>query len=183
MKKSRSQAYPIISTNFVAMKENFRELPKYVKKMVDIDVDVIAVVNVHNCYSSDTEQGIFDLPTRKSDVFKERENIIEEVQNIELPEKTSLHLPSFSLNKKSAECSLCAASTIIIGIEGNVYPCCIIQSLNYEGNPEAIPMGNIFEKDLASIWNSKQFLDFRLNMLRGLMPNPICSNCPFFYGM
>jgi radical SAM protein with 4Fe4S-binding SPASM domain len=182
-KKSRSQAYPIISTNFVAMKDNFQELPKYVRKMADIGVDVISVVNVHNCYSSDAKQGIFDLPTRKSDDSEEREKIIEEVQNIDLPEKTSLHLPSFSLNKKSAECSLCAASTMIIGIEGNVYPCCILQSLNYEGNPEAISMGNIFEKDLASIWNSKQFLDFRLNMLRGLLPNRICSNCPFFYGM
>lgn len=148
-KKIRNQTYPIISTNFVAMKDNFQELPKYVKKMSDIGVEVISVVNAHNCYSSDSEQGIFDLPTRKSDIAKERKKIVEELQSTELPEKTSLHLPSFSPNKKSAECSLCAASTIIVGIEGNVYPCCVLQSLNYEGKPEAKPMGNIFEKNIC----------------------------------
>jgi radical SAM protein with 4Fe4S-binding SPASM domain len=174
---------PLISTNFVVMKNNFRELPKYVETMADIGIDIISTTNAHNCYSSDINQGIFDLPSKKSAVAKERKKIIEDVRSIELPENTTLHLPSFTPNKKSAECSLCAASTILIGIEGNVYPCCVIQSLSYEGKPEATSMGNIFEKDLESIWNSREFLGFRLKMLRGLVPNPICADCPFFYGM
>jgi len=182
-KKNRKLKRPLISSNFVAMKKNFEELPLYVKEMANIRVDAIGVVNAHNVYSSDIDQGIFDLPGKVNDVAKEREKVIKEAISINLPKGVSLYLPSFTPEKRYPECSLNGASTILIGIEGQVYPCCVIQSLHYEGNTEAKSMGNVFKEELEDIWSSDEFVHFRAKMLRGKAPSPICLNCPFFYGM
>jgi len=182
-KKKRKLNRSVISTNFVVMKSNFRELPLYVKKMANLGVDIIGTVNAHNTHSSDFNQGIFDLPWKVNDVAEERERVVKEVLNIDLPQKTKLLLTSFTPTKQSIECSERGASCMVVGIEGDIFPCCIIQSLTYEGRAEAKPMGNIFEEGLESIWNSKQYVDFRVKMLKGQAPNSICLNCPFYYGM
>lgn len=182
-KEKRGLNRSAISTNFVVMKSNLRELPLYIRKMAGLGVNDIGAVNVHNVYSSDRNQGMFDLPWKVNDLAVEREQIVREALSIDLPEGVSLHLPSFVPDKQSAECSFNGASSMLIGIEGEVFPCCVIQSLNYEGRAEAESMGNVFEEELESIWNSRQFINFRLKMLKGEVPNPICLGCPFFYGM
>ncbi len=182
-KKQLKLNRPIIHTNFVIMKSNFKELPQYVKTMGKLGVDIIGIVNAHNCYSSDSGEGIFDLPSKINNLSTERELVLREAKSIKLSENTVLNLPSFKPKKKSAECSFFGASRMIIGIEGEVYPCCVIQSLDYEGNEEVKPMGNVFDEELESIWKKERFLNFRLKMLRGQSPSPICINCPFFYNM
>jgi radical SAM protein with 4Fe4S-binding SPASM domain len=182
-KKQQRVNTPVILTNFVIMKSNFKELPQYIKKMGKLGVDVISAVNPHNCYSTDSNSGIFDLPFKINNFAAERKLVLEQAMCIKLPKNTLLNLPSFTPRKESAECSFNGASRVIIGIEGEVYPCCVHQSLDYEGNQEAKPMGNVYEEKLESILKEKRFLDFRHKMLRGQSPSTICSNCPFFYGM
>jgi radical SAM protein with 4Fe4S-binding SPASM domain len=182
-RKNRNLKRPLVSTNFVLMKNNFRELPQYVKKMAELNVDTICAVHVHNAYTIDSEQGIFDLPWKTSDIAKERDQVIKETLNLNLPNNISLNLPSCRPAKPSGECSFNGASTMIIGVEGDVYPCCVIQSLDYEGKSDVKSMGNFFQKDLEYIRNSDEFVDFRKKMLTGKAPNSICLNCPFFYGM
>jgi radical SAM protein with 4Fe4S-binding SPASM domain len=174
---------PIIMTNFVVTRSNYRELPQYVRQMGRLGVDVINAVNAHGCYSSDSCEGVFDLPGKVNDLYVEREKIVSEAASVKLPNGMLLNLPSFTPKKKSVECSFNGASGMNIGIEGEVYPCCVIQSIDYEGKEESKSMGNVFDEELESIWNSKQFLDFRLKMLRGQAPCSICTNCPFFYCM
>jgi len=182
-RRRRGKKIPTISTNFVVMKDNFRELPVYVKRMADLGVDVIGAVNAHSLYSSDMDQGVFDMPWRTNDVAEERERVLQEVRAIELPPGVSLGFPSFVPTRKSAECSFEGASRVLVDIDGDVYPCCVIQSLNYEGHPDARPMGNILKENIESILASRQFTDFRLKMLQREAPTSICSRCPFFYGM
>jgi radical SAM protein with 4Fe4S-binding SPASM domain len=182
-RQARGLNRPLITTNFVVMKDNFEELPMYVREMASLHVDVVAVVNAHNVYSSDRNQGIFDLPGKPNEVAEKREEMIRKVLSIRLPRGTSILLPAFKPRKQLPECSLDAASSILVGIEGEVYPCCVIESLDYEGVAEAKSMGNVFRDELENIWNSKQFVDFRAKMLTGQAPSPICLNCPFFYDM
>jgi len=61
----------------------------------------------------------------------------------------------FKPNKTSVERSL-KMQLLLVGIEGDVYPCCVLVSLDYEG-AEAQPMGNIFEDELDFIWNSERY--------------------------
>jgi radical SAM protein with 4Fe4S-binding SPASM domain len=179
----RRLSSPVVSTNFIVMKSNFRELPLYVKKMANLGVDFIGAGNAFNVFSSDLDQGIFDTPWKVSEVAEERERVLRQALSIDLPHGTSLQLPSFIPNKRSVDCSYQNWSRILVDIEGEVYPCCIIQYLGHEGRAEARPMGNVFEQELDSIWESKQYVDFRLRMLRGEAPNAICLTCPSFYGM
>jgi len=182
-RKNRDLKRPLVSTNFVLMRDNFRELPQYVKKMVELNVDVICAVHVHNAYASDSDQGIFDLPWKKNDVSIERDQVVRETMNLDLPSNVSLNLPSFTPSKPSGECSFKGASTMIVGIEGDVYPCCVIQSLDYEGRSDVTSMGNVFQEDLEFIRNSRRYVDFRGKMLTGKAPNSVCFECPFFYNM
>jgi radical SAM protein with 4Fe4S-binding SPASM domain len=182
-RRRRGDRRPLVSTNFVVMRRNFREIPTYVKQMASLGVDVIGAVNVHNLYSSDINETVCDFPCESSDVKGEREEVLREASSIELPPGISLRLPSFRPCRAKGECSFEGASTTVIGIEGGVYPCCVIQSLNYEGRPDAKPMGNVFDEKLDSIWNSRAYQSFRQTMLKGEVPHRICVECPFFYGM
>ena len=182
-RKNRDLKRPLVSTNFVLMRDNFRELPQYVKKMVKLNVDAICAVHVHNAYASDSDQGVFDLPWKKNDLSKERDQVIKDTMNLDLPSNVSLNLPSCIPSKPSGECSFNGASTMIVGIEGEVYPCCVIQSLDYEGRSDVFSMGNVFQYALAYIRNSKKYVDFREQMLNGKAPNSVCHDCPFFYNM
>lgn len=182
-RKNRNLKRPLVLTNFVLMKKNFRELPQYVKKMAELNVDCICAVNVHNAYASDSDQGIFDLPWKANAIAKERDQVIAETMNLKLPDNISLSLPSCIPAKPSGECTFNGASTMIIGIEGDVYPCCVIQSLDYEGISEVPPMGNVFQEDLELIRKSRKYIDFREKMLTGQAPNSVCFECPFFYNM
>jgi radical SAM protein with 4Fe4S-binding SPASM domain len=182
-RRERGLMRPLVSTNFVVMRSNFTELPAYIAQMAGLGVDMIGAVNVHGLYSSDVGQGIFDLPWKASNLAHDRERVLSEALRINLPSGVSLRLPSFVPYKKHVECSFHGASTMFIGIQGEVYPCCVIQSLNYEGHSDAESMGNIFRTELQSIWNSRKYIDFRQKMLKGMPPTPICVKCPFFYGM
>ena len=61
--------------------------------------------------------------------------------------------------------------------KGNVYPCCPAFVNN-------VPYGNIFEKDLFSIWSGKDFNKLREKMVNGdfsLCNSNICGYCPSDY--
>lgn len=53
--------------------------------------------------------------------------------------------------------------------DGYVKPCCAASHL-------APTIGNAQEKTIAEIWNSREFNEFRINMLNGIVPKH-CENC------
>jgi MoaA/NifB/PqqE/SkfB family radical SAM enzyme len=56
---------------------------------------------------------------------------------------------------------------LYINLEGIVRPCCALVD---------VPMGNLLEQDLKSIWGSEKFAKFRMNFEK----TPWCSKCDIF---
>jgi pyrroloquinoline quinone biosynthesis protein E len=64
-------------------------------------------------------------------------------------------------------------TSAFISASGDVVPCCII------ADPETVSMGNIFEEDFRSIWNSPAYRELRRRIRSGDLPG-YCRNC---YGL
>ena len=50
--------------------------------------------------------------------------------------------------------------SLYVSTEGLIVPCCVI------GMPETLNMGSIIEMNLAKIWNSKQYRNFRKKLFQ-----------------
>lgn len=68
-----------------------------------------------------------------------------------------------------------------VTVDGEVIPCCILaQSSDFSKNKKSYSFGNINEKSLKKIWNSKKYKDFRKDMVNGIKPEK-CKHCSLFY--
>ena len=68
-----------------------------------------------------------------------------------------------------------------IMITGHVVPCCAVLMSNKRSELEELSFGNINEKDLKSIWDSKKYKDFRRIVVNPRAPVPkVCMGCRAF---
>jgi radical SAM protein with 4Fe4S-binding SPASM domain len=61
-------------------------------------------------------------------------------------------------------------SDCVVTHDGNVLPCCFDKNSKYI-------MGNILKQDFSQIWKSKEFINFRKNILKNRKNVDICLNC------
>ncbi len=61
-------------------------------------------------------------------------------------------------------------TSTFIAANGDVVPCCII------ADSEIVKMGNVFEKDFKTIWNSSSYKKFREQHIKGNIPD-YCKGC------
>jgi putative metalloenzyme radical SAM/SPASM domain maturase len=83
----------------------------------------------------------------------------------------------------SKRCEFIESDSVFISLNGDVHPChflwhkfqCYVSGWQKFVNPKSF--GNLAEKDILTIWNSPEFIEFRETVLK--YNYPVCSNCSF----
>ena len=141
-----------ILAGFIVMKHNEHEVGAFKKRMTDLGVDGISIINP--CVR-DMEQGKKFLPEDKMywdyDVNAFNEGILK---------------PSFQPENK---CDWIYYS-LSIHVNGDVVPCC--------RDPKGeMVMGNLLTQDLDDIWNGKRYVVFREQLHKDQSQIKICQLC------
>jgi len=141
-----------IEAGFVVMKHNEHEVPEFVRWAKEIGVDRANVIDP--CVRT-IEEGKTLLPEDRRYWFYDEEAF---KQGILKPK----HLPD-------NECTW-IWNSVMINWDGSVVPCC------RDTNGKHI-FGNVFEKPLTEIWNSKEVKSFRRKIVTDQGRVDICKLC------
>lgn len=95
--------------------------------------------------------------------------VLTEAKKLAIEEKINFTVNHTNLYSKNKKCPWAWMRTYIAS-NGDVVPCCVI------ADSDIVKMGNVFEKDFAEIWNSKEYQDFRERMRTNNLPD-YCKNC------
>ena len=153
-------------------------------------------------YNSDEEKLIIDAvekmtaEARDNNIFFHLQSImdrdheirsrVEEIfsQSVKLADTLGieLSLPAIS-PAASKRCEFIESESVFISWNGDVHPChflwhkfqCYVSGWQKFVNPKSF--GNLTEKDILTIWNSPEFIEFRETVLK--YNYPVCSNCSF----
>jgi MoaA/NifB/PqqE/SkfB family radical SAM enzyme len=189
--ESRKEKCPKIIFNVTVLKDNYTHLRKVIDIAADLGIDCVSVnfltFLTRDEYSKHLQHFSVDFPYEKfaSHVYVNNfddgvfQNIAEEFNalkayakkrkiqsffkpNLNLSEMSRWHDQDFYLKRKCVY----PWNVVRIAPNGDVYPCAQFM----------IPIGNIKEQNLQSIWNSPKFQDFRQKLKgQGLMPG--CNRC------
>ena len=168
-----------VSTVFVATSLNVGELIDYVDFCSDLGVDCIFVngflsylpESSNLClYSKTGNTKIYELFVKAYEKAKER--------------GISILFPSLTAKPMGCECTSC----LCIDESGNVSPCIHLARKTpfalFSNITVASPViyGNILNDDPLSVWNKKEYVDFRKKLKRSEIPNE-CALCADAYGV
>jgi MoaA/NifB/PqqE/SkfB family radical SAM enzyme len=184
---------PRISTNFVLLHSNIRELASYTSIAAKAGVDSIGTINPHGLYQSDRNKAIYKIPVPESLLSKTRKffvtkmnysKIIQDCIDISKDAKIPFKAPNFIPNcDQKIDCLDLGRNRPYIVASGDVYPCCVLAAKGSEKGTSVKPMGNIKYESIQQIWESDCYSSFREAFFRGKLPHPICSKCPRYYDL
>jgi len=180
-RKQSGSKTPYVRLQFVIQQHNYTEIVAYVKFAHEMGVDAInykpvlldrnlenRALLVGNMPLSETTSYLIetDRLARKLGI---RTNALELTRGI-LVGYWKIYEGKETSPKELKRCILPWYSTYITS-DGNVYGCC---NLRFHGDGL---LGNIFEADFASIWNSAQYQSFRRKLRSGQAPFRGCLAC------
>lgn len=96
-----------------------------------------------------------------------------------------LELPNITPKEKARSCPYVDKNATIVRWDGEVVPCFNymythkVYVNNHMKTDYAVTFGNIKERSLIEIWNSKEYRDFRDRLRRMSETVPYCGNCPY----
>ncbi len=140
----------LINLRMLANKYNEIEIKDMIKFSRSVGVDIFSVKNLNpSCGSSDFDEDF--IPTNpKYRRYKYKKNTFERIQENSYCDKIWY--------------------TCEIHSNGDLVPCC--EDFNGE-----LKFGNVYEKPLSEIWNSKTTLDLRKRLFFRKGSNSICKKC------
>ena len=172
---------PKIHVTTVIQNDNVHALPQMPKIMRDNGVDVINFVtesrmqelpnlgeaDPESYNTEDLEYPLIDRSTLSEaldDAMREAKNVGIELRLPRMPKEDLLNYHSGSLDLENYECRN-AWNTILIGRQGDVYPCWLKK------------IGNVRENSIKEIWHSAESRDFRRTCQKKLFA--ACPGCCF----
>ncbi len=122
------------------------------------------------------------LLTRDEEWFTKVEQVFEEARRTAQEEGLELHLPE-TAPRNTRKCDFVEKNGAFVSWDGRVHPCyflwhryrCFIGGWEKKVKPRVF--GDLREKDLGEIWNSREYRSFRQNVLR--YEFPFCYDCGF----
>ncbi len=169
LKKTLGVDKPELGIEFVAMKNNFMQLPQLIELAHHLEASQIIVSNLLPYHESMKDQVVYDLEDSGTLFGKDslKATIFAQISNTRL--RTERHC-RFVENK-----SLC------INSEGDISPCYALMheydAYVYGLKKHISPCyaGNINQHDLAKRWMSKGYVNFRNTVLDSKFPS--CTDC------
>lgn len=122
------------------------------------------------------------LLARDEGWFAKVEQVFEEARSAARQEGIELHLPGIA-PQNTRKCDFVEKNGAFISWDGRVHPCyflwhryrCFIGGWEKKVKPRVF--GDLREQDIREIWNSRDYLSFRQNVLR--YDFPFCYDCGF----
>lgn len=155
---------------FTIQRENINELPEMplLSKMLGFKNLYSQTTHSWGNQGWATKRG-YMLDGRHADLLA----TIAKTRELAKREKISFFPLNIPKNKRRRYCKWPWRSCYI-SVEGLVTPCCMNGC-----DPNVINFGSIFEKQFGKIWNSQEYMNFRMQ-LKSYSPPEICSGCPSF---
>jgi len=151
--------------NFVAVKENYKQMKDVVKLASELDVTFVNItpVNVGSITSVDIEYYNLFYGNDFKNELKQAFDLSKELNNVELT--------IWDVKKKNEfkKCHL-PWNHFYISWDGYMTPCCA------KPFPKELNFGNVFETSLMSCLNSKEYREFRSKWFKNETPD-FCKKC------
>lgn len=159
-----------IAINFVVEKRNVFQLPEMVKLAHRLNIDYINVVVLQDWFGNNTRY------TKKKQEISGRSTSIDDFNKslkeaMKLADSLKVHCdfsPKATLRNKC----FWFRRGVYISWNGYVSPCCL------RPNYAEFNFGNIFEKNIAEIWNSRVYVNFRRDLRMRKAP-AVCRGCDY----
>jgi radical SAM protein with 4Fe4S-binding SPASM domain len=170
LKKEKKAYFPEINFHFVAIKENYKEMPQFVEL-------------VHFITGKNTNIQFSQLLHNFKEVKDLFIKIPEEIRKI--TEARAKHLKirlswnaDATINKPPIK--KCTEWTMpFIFVTGEVIPCCAKNEANQRSLQKQTSMGNIFQTPFKKIWYGQEYTKLKKMILKGKIPIQ-CKNCPLY---
>ncbi len=172
-KDAKASSTPRLRIVTVSSKKNVSELVAILELAIQLRADSFTVNGVEPY-----DEEMANLALWGMSVNGEFRNVFAELRRIASKNGIKLSLPSLELQPYK----YCVLNGCVIDSDGDVYPC---GPLSYErpyyylGDKSIHPrksFGNVQERSLSEIWNSKKYRGFRTSLLEGHLPD-YCSRC------
>jgi len=156
--------------------EIFEEIPELVKLSSELGVESLHVkarlkVWEKNKISSKNEEHFTVEKNIYLDEMNNYSKITQSAKKIANDKNIKLTMGSMEDDRYSYDNQcMWPWSSMFIGTEGKVVPCCVV------GVPETWSMGDLAVKSIEEIWNSKEYIDLRQNLITGKIPTT-CKPC------
>lgn len=151
---------------YLMLKENIGELPVLINLAKEIDIEEIILLNIIQISNSwQDDKKVFTCNDREPN-----RKLIKKILNKAGQLNIKLTVPNLSLGEVSI-CSENPLDNLYISVEGEVSPCVYLYPpvtsafkrhfYGQEYNINKVSFGNIFREPFESIWNRKEYTDFR----------------------
>lgn len=171
MKKERETTKPELGIEFVAMKQNFDQLPKLVEMAHDLKVNQIIVSNLMPYHESMKDEIIYDMDDTGSIFGKDslKATIWAQISNLKL--------------RTERNCKFVNDKALCVNAEGYVSPCyalmheydCYIYGRKKHIHPCYV--GNVKERSLKDLWVDSGYVNFRRVVSENQFPS--CTDCKY----
>jgi len=173
LKKEMNSKYPIITGTFVILKQNYKEIPDFIKLMhkwgiEEVILGEVLIYDKHNQYKRDLLEPDYD-----SEDYK---RIIEEAKALAKEYNIIFKIYGPPRGKSISTCPY-PWYNVFISAEGNVFPCC--HSVFPRDAKPKICMGNLYKENFNDIWNSERYKKFRKQIKSGKFPK-LCEGCVLY---
>lgn len=170
-KKELRCPFPQVSFHYIVSKENVSEMPLF----VDL---------VHSLTGRDNIGVMFSILLDAFKEVKELEvpNVPEEIRQevARLARKYRIKVDWSKTQREKLPISHCTEWTQpFILVDGSVIPCCATNEHNRREFQIKTSLGNVFEDNFTSIWQSERYRDFRAKIKSNRVP-PACNRCPIY---
>ena len=168
--RGAAEKHMAVGFSFVLMRNNFDELPDFVRWAAELGADYILVWDCQISQEGNEDLSVFDTEAQVLHIYAQAREIASQYGvNLILP------TPYKSEEEKGTPCEeqeqefLCTLpwSHAYISPNGDVMPCCYYAKV----------MGNVFNTSFESIWNGAGYRQFREQINSGRWPGP-CQSCP-----
>ncbi len=159
---------PRVHIVYLILKKNIHEMPNIVELAGKIGVKELIFIHITHISNlwQDNEKGF----SCSSDEKRSYEEIISKALKTAKKYKIKIDMPSF-IASDVAVCSENPLENLYISVEGEVSPCVYLYPpipdgfirifCGKEHKTNKVSFGNIFYEDIETIWNKKEYVDFR----------------------
>lgn len=167
---------PFLRLCFVIQKENIWEMVDFLKLSQELNIKYVYFQILELTGVTDRKEalvGAITFDTLKKNIceaikYSHQNNINANLDIIN--SRIEQYWNKYKMNFKRYKTCILPWFSTYITVEGCLFPCC-----SFALSP--IKIGNIFEEELFSVWNGKQYKDFRKLIKHGNKPYKICQNC------
>lgn len=169
MKQEQKVRYPELGIEFVAMKKNFKTLPKLIRMARDLKASQIIISNLLPYHETMKDEIMYDIDDTGCMFGKEswRTTLFAQMSNMKL--------------RTERNCKFVKDKSLCINFQGNISPCyalmhsyeCYIYGRKKQMHP--CYLGNVTEKKIQDIWMDSGYVNFRRVVSENLFPS--CTDC------